>query len=160
MGANSSTGPLSPVEQRHLVQTWRIIMENPEEHGVNIFKGFLEKYNYFSRFEKFNGIPMTELPNNRIFRSHSLSIIKTINQVIESLHDEEQTKSLLFLLGRRHKKFNIRHKEFKELQNIIIDYLRNAAKLSREIVASWEKAFSMSLSFVVDGLEERIPDIP
>lgn len=74
------------------------------------FKTYPEYQRYFSAFAD---VPFDELPANKRFQAHCVSVITALNSVIDSLHDPGLMEASLISLGERHKRRGQTKEEFE-----------------------------------------------
>ena len=58
-------------------------------------------------FPKFKDVPRNQLESNTAYKSHTLNVVKTVQQAINGLNDIPALSEILRKLGKKHTSFGI-----------------------------------------------------
>ncbi|XP_043585650.1 cytoglobin-2-like [Bombus pyrosoma] len=130
-------------KQKKLVQnTWAVIRKDEVASGIAVMTTFFKTYPEYQRyFSAFADVPFDELPANKRFQAHCVSVITALNSVIDSLHDPGLMEASLISLGERHKKRGQTKEEFENLKGVVLKVLSQALgkQYTPEVAEAWSK---------------------
>lgn len=145
------------LRQKKLVQgTWAAIRKDELGSGVAVMTAFFKKYPEYQRsFPAFAEAPLDELPGNKRFQAHCLTIMTSLNGVIDALHDPGLMEASLASLAERHKKRGQTAVQFQNLKGVILEVLGQALgrQFTQEVAEAWDKTLESAFSKIYKILE-------
>ncbi|XP_015600849.1 globin [Cephus cinctus] len=153
---DSATG-LSGKEKRLVQESWAIIRKNPVDAGVAIMSRFFKVYPQYQKvFPSFKDLPVESLPGNKKFQAHCQSIVTTLSNAFDSLHDSGLLEANLHILGERHGRRGQGRQEFIDLKEIILNVLNESlgGKFDLETAAAWDKIMDVINVEIFKGMEK------
>ncbi|XP_008546778.1 globin [Microplitis mediator] len=146
---------LSGREIKLVQSTWAIASKDPVGSGIAIMSGFFERYpEYQSFFPGFKDVPLKDLPGNKRFQAHAVSVITALNSTIDALSDVGLLEATLVTLGERHGKRGQTAQQFLHLKLVVMDVLRQTLgnKFTKETEEAWTKTLDAAYTHIFKGL--------
>lgn len=145
-------------EVYEIKRTWEIPAATPSESGMAILVQFFTKYpSNLEKFSSFKEVPVDQLKTNARFKAHSVRIIRTFDESIQSLgHDWAGPKleEMWSKIAVTHFKRQIEKQAFNELKEVILEVLTAACKLNEKQTEAWIKLLDIVYSLVFTTLDK------
>ncbi|KMQ93555.1 globin 1 [Lasius niger] len=124
--------------QKRLVQnTWAIARKDEVSAGLAIMIALFKQYpEYQKQFKSFKDVPIDELPKNKRFQAHCVSIISTFGKLIELMYDPELMQASLTNVIEKHKTRGQTQEQFEEVSS---SRYRGRTREANEKIAEKEK---------------------
>eukprot|EP00245_Coleochaete_scutata_P007304 TRINITY_DN22499_c0_g1_i1.p1 TRINITY_DN22499_c0_g1~~TRINITY_DN22499_c0_g1_i1.p1 ORF type:complete len:161 (-),score=51.28 TRINITY_DN22499_c0_g1_i1:245-727(-) len=147
-------------EQSKLVgESWDVMKNNMEIHGVQLFKNIFEiapeAKGLFS-FIKDDGSPVEDNPT---LRKHATNVFKTAGETMIKFGEKGEMDALqptLEALGARHFNYGVQPEHFAVVGQALLKTLEDGFgdKLTPELRAAWAQAYGEVAIMMKSGLEK------
>ncbi|XP_035704731.1 globin CTT-VIIB-5/CTT-VIIB-9-like isoform X2 [Folsomia candida] len=119
---------LTPDERAALEGIWSEVAKDLQGNSVAVFLMFFAAYpDCQNKYKKFCSTPLEELPNNEIFRAHTVKAVSALDFAIANLDDTATISDALIDLGTLHgKRFGVTLNEFVAFIRILAELLATA----------------------------------
>ncbi|KAH0560383.1 globin [Cotesia glomerata] len=146
---------LSGRDVRLVQSTWAKVNEDPLASGTTVMLGLFERHpEYQSHFDKFKDVPHQDLPGNKKFQAHALSVMGALNNTVDALNDVGVLEASLTALGKRHATRELTEQQFQHLKTVIVDVFRQTLgdQFTKETEEAWTKTLQVIYSYIFKGL--------
>ncbi|XP_074094604.1 globin-like [Cotesia typhae] len=146
---------LSGRDVRLVQSTWAIVKKDRLASGITVMLGFFESHpEYQSYFDEFRDVPRQDLPGNKKFQAHALSVMTALSKTVDALNNVGVLEANLTALGKRHGNRELTEQQFQHLKIVIVDVFRQTLgdQFTEETEEAWTKTFKVMYSYIFKGL--------
>ncbi|CAG7726245.1 unnamed protein product [Allacma fusca] len=156
--SNQPNADLIPTaeENQALLDTWGIIAKDLKGYGSKFFIHFFKQYPHYQlQFKAFAKVPLEELPENRRFKAHALTLMSALNGFIENLDDVEMLDELLLKMGENHAKRKLTREDFVRVQDSLQEFiaLELGTLYTAPVKTGWKKILAVMTDRIGEGID-------
>ncbi|XP_054758842.2 uncharacterized protein LOC129264905 [Lytechinus pictus] len=151
-------GPISFDHIEVLKRTWKVLGQNPEQHGTVVFAKLASDHSLVSSLFPFGGKGLTyeQLLENDDVRKHGRQFMATVGSAIDNLENHEILIPLLDELAKRHNGLGVTRQHLPYAGEALLFAISDALGhgFTEEVRQAWEVLFQL----IVDVMSLKLLD--
>ncbi|XP_060522147.1 uncharacterized protein LOC132699447 isoform X2 [Cylas formicarius] len=145
---------LTSKDRRFISSTWNKLNQNSAESGIAIFMALFMKYPNYQKLFPFRDIPRDELPKNKRFRAHCISLMYAFTAIVNNVGDTELLQELLSKQGVAHVPRGVQEMSYW-LKEVLMELF--GGSMTADELQSWNKFLDVGFSVIIQGARSVKP---
>lgn len=138
-----------------VTQIWELVKKNQDLYREMFSLKYLDKHSkYVKWFPTLVSKSEQQVVKEAVFIRHSTAIINFIDALIEFMNGNEDSKPVLYVLGKIHKKHQVTERMFIEMKDAIVTVLEEQESLNSEASEAWSRIIEYIMrNYIFKGMQ-------